>query len=137
MNWNDNVELFIPSSITLSIVNIDGSIEAPEPQEYTTESLPRKIRNGHEYIMVTLRDHSMFDRYYKDDILNICLQENCSDGQDALVLLENGNVRLRRVYIVENTIILKPLNIEFYKEETYPKETVKILGVVEGAVRIN
>lgn len=137
MNWNDNVELFIPSNITSSIVNIDGTVETPEPPEYTAETLPRKSRNGRDYIMVTLRDHSMFDRYYKDDILNVCLQETCSDGQDALVLLENGSVRLRRICITEDTIILKPLNTEFYEDETYPKETIQILGVVEGAVRIN
>lgn len=137
MKWNDNVTLFIPSNITSAIVNIDGSMELPEPQEYTTETLPKKSRNGRDYIMVTLCDHSMFDRYYKDDILNICLQETCTDGQDALVLLENGSVRLRRVYSTEDTIILKPLNTEFYEEETYPRENVQILGVVEGAVRIN
>lgn len=137
MNWNDNVELFIPSSITSSIVNIDGSIDTPDPLEYTAETLPMKSRNGRNYIMVTLRDHSMFDRYYKDDILNVCLQETCSDGQDALVLLENGSVRLRRICITEDTIILKPLNTEFYEDETCPKETIQILGVVEGAVRIN
>lgn len=137
MNWNDNVELFIPSSITSSIVNIDGSIDTPDPLEYTTETLPMKSRNGRNYIMVTLRDHSMFDRYYKDDILNVCLQETCSDGQDALVLLKNGSVRFRRICITEDTIILKPLNTEFYEDETYPKGTIQILGVVEGAVRIN
>ena len=137
MNWNDNVELFIPSNITSSIVNIDGTIETPEPPEYTAETLPSKSRNGRNYIMVTLRDHSMFDRYYKDDILNVRLQETCCDGQDALILLENGSVRLRRVCITEDTIILKPLNTEFYEEETYPKDTIHILGVVEGAVRIN
>ena len=125
MNWNDNVELFIPSNITSSIVNIDGTIETPEPPEYTAETLPSKSRNGRNYIMVTLRDHSMFDRYYKDDILNVRLQETCCDGQDALILLENGSVRLRRVCITEDAIILKPLN------------TIQILGVVEGAVRIN
>ena len=137
MNWNDNVELFIPSNITSSIVNIDGTIETPEPPEYTAETLPSKSRNGRDYIMVTLRDHSMFDRYYKDDILNVRLQETCCDGQDALILLENGSVRLRRVCITEDMIILKPLNTEFYEEETYPKDTIQILGVVEGAVRIN
>ena len=137
MNWNDNVELFIPSNITSSIVNIDGTIETPEPPEYTAETLPSKSRNGRDYIMVTLRDHSMFDRYYKDDFLNVRLQETCCDGQDALILLENGSVRLRRVCITEDTIILKPLNTEFYEEETYPKDTIQILGVVEGAVRIN
>lgn len=137
MNWNDNVELFIPSSITSCIVNIDGTIETPESPEYTAETLPSKNRNGRDYIMVTLRDHSMFDRYYKDDILNVCLQETCCDGQDALVLLENGSVRLRRICITEDMIILKPLNTEFYEDETYPKETLQILGVVEGAVRIN
>ena len=137
MNWNDNVELFIPSNITSSIVNIDGTIETPEPPEYTAETLPSKSRNGRDYIMVTLRDHSMFDRYYKDDILNVRLQETCCDGQDALIFLENGSVRLRRVCITEDTIILKPLKTEFYEEETYPKETIQILGVVEGAVRIN
>ena len=122
MNWNDNVELFIPSNITSSIVNIDGTIETPEPPEYTAETLPSKSRNGRNYIMVTLRDR---------------LQETCCDGQDALILLENGSVRLRRVCITEDTIILKPLNTEFYEEETYPKDTIQILGVVEGAVRIN
>ena len=137
MNWNDNVELFIPSSITSCIVNIDGTIETPESPEYTAETLPRKNRNGRDYIMVTLRDHSMFDRYDKDEILNVCLQETCCDGQDALVLLENGSVRLRRICITEDMIILKPLNTEFYEDETYPKETLQILGVVEGAVRIN
>ena len=137
MNWSDNVERFIPSNITSSIVNIDGTIETPEPPEYTAETLPSKSRNGRNYIMVTLRDHSMFDRYYKDDILNVRLQETCCDGQDALILLENGSVRLRRVCITEDAIILKPLNTEFYEEETYPKDTIQILGVVEGAVRIN
>ena len=137
MNWNDNVELFIPSNMTSSIVNIDGTIETPEPPEYTAETLPSKSRNGRNYIMVSLSDHSMFDRYYKDDILNVRLQETCCDGQDALILLENGSVRLRRVCITEDAIILKPLNTEFYEEETYPKDTIQILGVVEGAVRIN
>lgn len=111
MNWNDNVELFIPSNITSSIVNIDGTIETPEPPEYTAETLPSKSRNGRDYIMVTLRDHSMFDRYYKDDILNVRLQETCCDGQDALILLENGSVRLRRVCITEDTIDLRNLQV--------------------------
>ncbi|WP_195267827.1 S24 family peptidase [Eubacterium sp. 1001713B170207_170306_E7] len=137
MNWNDNVELFIPSDSASAIVNIDGSIEVPEPQASTAETMPKKIRNGREYILVTLRDHSMFDRYYKDDILNIGLQDTCENGQDALVLLENGNVRLRRVYYEEDTLILKPLNTEFYEVESCPKTSVQILGVVEGAVRIN
>lgn len=137
MQWNGNVELFVPSNITSTIINIDGTVTPPTPLTNTLGALPKKIKNGRAYIMVSLCDHSMFDRYYKDDLLNICLKDTCESGQDALIIKEDDNVYLRQVVFDGENIILSPRNKDFCESEIHKKTTIQILGVVEGAVRIN
>ncbi|MEG0811066.1 MAG: S24 family peptidase [Eubacterium sp.] len=122
MKFNNNALLFTLENSDLT-VNYD--------------TLPIKKRNGQDFIMITLTDHSMFDRYYKDDILTIRLQKTCENGTDALVLLPDNSVILRQVFYKNDQILLKAINNEFYDEQLFPKNTIQIIGIVIKAIRIN
>ncbi|MEF9919262.1 MAG: S24 family peptidase [Eubacterium sp.] len=122
MKFNNNALLFTLENSDLT-VNYD--------------TLPIKKRNGQDFIMITLTDHSMFDRYYKDDILTIRLQKTCENGTDALVLLPDNSVILRQVFYKNDQILLKAINNEFYDEQHFPKNTIQIIGIVIKAIRIN
>ena len=119
MEWNDNVEPF-------DFVN-DFNPEAP---------LPIKHRGSFDFLTVILKDHSMFDRYFKEDLLNIRLQDHCDDGQEALVVINGQKVTLRIYKKEGDNVTLIPFNKEFYTVETFPSSQVQILGVVQNAVRI-
>ncbi|MDO4288684.1 MAG: S24 family peptidase [Eubacterium sp.] len=120
MEWNDNVEPFD------FVKEFDP--EAP---------LPIKRRGGFDFLTVILKDHSMFDRYFKEDLLNIRLQDHCDDNQEALVMIGGGRVTLRIVQRDGDDVTLLPFNREFYETETLPADQIQILGVVQNAIRIN
>ncbi len=120
MQWNDNVEPF-------------DFVKEFDPEG----PLPIVHRNGLDYLCVMLTDHSMYDRYFKEDLLNVRMQDHCETGQEALVVINDDRVTLRQIRKNEETIDLIPFNRDSFEIESYPLDQVKILGVVQNAIRIN
>ncbi len=126
MKFNQNVELF----------SLTEDIPCGE-RDFNYEDLPIVHRGGQDYIMVTLTDHSMFDRFFKEDLLRVSLQDKFEEGDDVLMILPNGSVACGIIRSSKDTLELVPFNQEFYETQSYAKDAIQILGVVRGAVRIN
>lgn len=126
MLFNHNIK---PYSLTETIDD--------DQEYYTEETLPLVHRNGARYFMVILTDHSMFDRFYKEDLLTVRLQNTCSSGQDAVVILPDDTVTAAQLTYQDATARLSYYNRDTYSSVTFPKDAITILGVICGAVRIN
>jgi len=118
MKWNKNVKPF----------DMATGILTDESQELPLDS------NG-QTITLNLMDSSMYERFYKDDVLIAEKKDACEDGDNAIVLLPDDSVLLREFHEEGDQVTLKPVCSEFFEESTFKKSEIKVLAVVRKALR--
>lgn len=115
----------IPAGIPLEAIQ--------DIQDY--EEIPVEwLRNGKEYVALTVKGDSMYPKYLEGDIVIIQVQPDCESGQNCAVYINGYNVTLKTVIKQGDKIKLQPINPN-YAPETYNAEFVKILGVVKETRR--
>ena len=124
MIWNKNVEPFIPSLI----LNDDWS-------DYSIEELV-DLSIGRNMLQIVLHDNSMYERFFKNDVITIkILGNDFPQEEDALILLPDNSLIFRHYEIQDDKIILSPLYDEFCEKESYPINAIKIIGVAVTVMR--
>ena len=73
--------------------------------------------------------------YLDGDVIIFQKQDDCENGDDCVVMVNDNDGTFKRVFKNENGIILQPLNPTYspmvYSNEEIEKLPVKILGVFE------
>lgn len=92
------------------------------------------LKTGAEFFGLKVKGNSMSPMLLEDDTLIIKKQDDCENGNIAVVLINSNEATVKKVVKIENGIILQPINpaydpISFTKKEIN-KLPVKILGVV-------
>lgn len=85
------------------------------------------------YFALKITGDSMYPNYLDGDVLMVCQQEDCENGQDAIVMVNGHDATFKRVFKSESGITLQPLNNKyppaFYSNKDIEKLPVKIIGV--------
>ena len=92
------------------------------------------LKTGTEFFGLKVKGNSMCPMLLEGDTLIIKKQEDCENGNIAVVLINGDEATVKKVVKHENGIILQPINpaydpISFTKKEIN-KLPVKILGIV-------
>lgn len=126
MNWSHNAIPFVPSLA----LNDDWT-------DYSIETLKELCMGSPQMLQITLSDNSMYDRYYKDDMVNIKAVKEIPESGDALIVLPDDSVIFRCYERSENSIKIFPYYEEFEEAQTYDPKAVTIVGIATKVVRIN
>lgn len=120
-------------------IPVIGKIPAGVPIEAIEDILDYEdisldtISKDKEYFGLRITGDSMEPNYLDGDILIVCQQNTCENGQDCVVMVNGHDATFKRVYKNENGITLQPLNNKyapvFYSNEDIEKLPVKIIGV--------
>lgn len=126
MKWIHNVTAFAPSNPYLV-----------DKEETTWDEIPKIHKNGQDYVYVSVKDNTMYDRYMKGDLVIIKLNANpeTSVVGDALVLLPDESVCLKQIKFGAKKVKLTDRNELDPKSVSYPKSKVKCLGVPTSVIR--
>jgi len=120
-------------------VPVFGTVPAGIPIEaiediFDYEEIPREMTaGGREYFGLRVKGDSMEPEYRDGDTILIIKQNDCDNGQIAVIYVNGFDATLKRVVKTEDSIILQPLN-PAYDPMVYrlddPDNPVTILGVV-------
>lgn len=122
----------IPVGETIKVPVI-GVIRAGEPilaEENIIgyEDIPAELAKTGEFFFLKVTGDSMINaRIYENDLVLIRKQSDVDDGDIAVVLIENENATLKRIFKNNGTMILHPENPK-YKPRIIINEDVKIIG---------
>lgn len=86
-----------------------------------------------EYWFVKARWDSMEPLIHEDDLLFVHFQWYCDNGEIALVY-HLGEQKIKKVYCLEEKVILVSLNSNYKDQEIFVQSDVKILGVVKKII---
>jgi SOS-response transcriptional repressor LexA len=116
-----------PDGVILSVDSIDGY-----DYQYIN---PTKEHTNKLLFYIKIQDNSMVNsRIHIGDLALISAQDQVDNGDISLVILESGEVTLRRVYKDTQSIIFCADDSKsapvFYKESELKKGKIKILGKV-------
>lgn len=114
---------------------------------WVTAGLPMEICETHEQIAVPLqlvkkqtyalkvRGHSMVEaNIYDGDIIIIEQQQTVENGETCVVMINNQQVTLKRLYIDRDGVRLEPANSTMSSIHLR-NEDVQVLGIVMGVKR--
>ena len=94
-----------------------------------------KLKGGKQYFALKIKGNSMEPKYLDGDIIIVLKQNDCENGQDAIVMVNGDDGTFKRVFKSDNGITLQPLNNDympmFYSNEDVKNKPVRILGVVK------
>lgn len=117
-----------------------GKIPAGIPIEMIEDVLdyeeinPDMLRGGKEYFALKVKGDSMSPKFLEGDILIVRKQDDCENGDFAIVAVNGYDATFKKVIKKENCIILQPLNPNFepviYDNDQIATLPVRILGVV-------
>lgn len=117
-----------------------GKIPAGVPIEMIEDVLdyedinPDMLRGGKEYFALKVKGESMSPKFLEGDILIVRKQEDCENGDFAIITVNGYDATFKKVIKKENCIILQPLNPNYepviYDNEQISTLPVRILGVV-------
>ena len=117
-----------------------GKIPAGIPIEMIEDVLdyedisPDMLRGGKEYFALKVKGDSMSPKFLEGDILIVRKQDDCENGDFAIVAVNGYDATFKKVIKKENCIILQPLNPNFepviYDNDQIATLPVHILGVV-------
>ena len=123
-----------------------GKIPAGIPIEMIEDVLdyeeinPDMLRGGKEYFALKVKGDSMSPKFLEGDILIVRKQDDCENGDFAIVAVNGYDATFKKVIKKENCIILQPLNPNFepviYDNDQIATLPVHILGVVVEIRRI-
>ena len=118
MKWNKNIK---PFDMATGIL--------------TDESQTLPLDSNGQTVTLNLMDNSMYDRFYKDDVLIAEKKDTCEEGDNAIVLLPDDSVLLREFHQKGDQVSLKPVCTEFFDEETFQRAEIEVLAIVKRALR--
>lgn len=117
-----------------------GRIPAGIPIEMVDDILSyediseQMLKGGKQYFALKVNGDSMYPDYHDGDTLIVLKQNNCENGDDAIVTVNFDDATFKRVYKNENGITLQPLNNKyppvFYSNDDILNKPITILGVV-------
>jgi hypothetical protein len=126
MDWKHNALPFIPS---LAFTE-DWS-------DFTIDELIELSSGGKHALQISLTDNSMYDRYYRDDIVNLHLGGDLPEAADGLIVLPDASVIFRSYTIADGQVTLTPYYADFGEPQSYPEADVQIIGVANGIMRVS
>ena len=121
-----------------SMVPVLGTIKAGQPIEAQTDILEyidmpiKAFQGGKKYFALKISGDSMYPKYQDDDIV---IFEQTSDieeinNKDCAVLVNTDDATFKNVSVLEDGIVLSPLNTLSYQPKFFSKEQVANLPVV-------
>lgn len=97
------------------------------------------VKDGSEYFALKVKGDSMQPVLYEDDIVIIKRQNDCEDGQIAVVLINGEEGTIKKVKKSSNGIWLQPFNNNYeplvFTNDEIEDIPVKIIGVVKQLQR--
>lgn len=88
------------------------------------------VRGGAEFFALKVKGDSMEPRMFEGDVVIVRKQSTVSSGQIAIVLVENSEATIKKVFIDERGITLKAFNEEVFSPKSYSKKEVAQLPVL-------
>ena len=124
-----------PKGVRISLFGRVAAGKPIEPIETTDEvEVPEWLLSGGETFALTVEGQSMLDDGIREgDLLVVRKQERAENGQ-TVVALVNGEATVKRFFLKNNMITLKPANKKF-APMVVNAERVQIVGVVVGLYR--
>ena len=133
-------EKIIPSKKASISVPVLGTIAAGIPIDAITEILdyeeiPEAMANdGSEYFALKIKGHSMEPRIWNGDVVIVRKQEDCDNGQIAIVCINGDEATCKRIKKEKSGVFLISLNSAyepmFYSNQEIEELPVRILGRV-------
>ena len=97
------------------------------------------VKDGSEYFALKVKGDSMQPVLYEDDVVIIKRQNDCEDGQIAVVLINGDEGTIKKVKKSSNGIWLQPFNNNYeplvFTNDEIENIPVKIIGVVKQLQR--
>lgn len=124
-----------PQSVRIPLFGRVAAGKPIEPIETTDEvEVPEWLLSGGETFALTVEGQSMLDDGIREaDILVVRKQESAENGQTVVALVD-GEATVKRFFLKNNMVTLKPANREF-TPLVVSAERVTIVGVVVGLYR--
>ena len=115
-----------------------------------TIDIKEELAKTGEFFAIQIKGNSMFETLWEGDIVAVKKQDFASDGNIAVVLINDNEATVRKIKILDDGIKLIPLNRRinpetqepYYEDKVYTKEQietkpVKIIGIVKQIVERN
>lgn len=131
------------SSIKIPVLNYVKSGEPFLVKEniINYEELPEDEFNDGEYFGLKINDHSMFPRILEDDVVIVKQQNDCDNGQVAVILVNDDKAIVKQVKKIKNGIMLISFNNNyepiFFTNDEIKNKKVRIIGVVKRLIGYN
>lgn len=137
---SDNASNIVESTRQKRTIPVLGSVIAGIPIEAIEDIIDYEeigediLKTGTEFFGLKVKGNSMSPMLLEGDTLIIKKQDDCENGNIAVVFINGDEATVKKVVKHENGIILQPINpaydpISFTKKEIN-KLPVKILGIV-------
>lgn len=131
LNRSESVRLPVIGTIAAGT-----AIEAIENPTELVEVPISMVKSGFEHFLLRVKGDSMIEEHIMDkDYIVVRKQELVENGDIAAVLIDNNETTLKRVYVQEDKVVLKPANYKL-KPIEIDSSRVKIVGKVVGVIRI-
>ena len=136
MGWGEKYEKRV-NGVRIPVL---GYVAAGIPIEAITDVLdyeelsPEMVKDGSEYFALQIKGSSMEPKISEGDVVIVRKQEDCENGQIAIVCVNGDQATCKRVMKQANGILLQPLNPAyeptFYTAEQIQNLPITILGRV-------
>lgn len=111
--------------------------EISEKKNLNWNEIPKVKKNKEYFFQVCVTDNEMYDRYLKNDLITVKIQNFCSNNSDAIVVLPDHSICLKKYNYENHKVLLSNLNPFNHDLKSYDKAEVTILGVPTSIVRMN
>lgn len=136
LNALGNLVVSIP---VLGVVKAGYDYLAEENVIDTIDIKKRIVGDGTDFFALKVKGDSMQPVLYENDVVIIKKQDNCEDGQIAVVLINGDEATIKRVKKSSNGIWLQPFNNNYeplvFTNDEIENIPVKIIGVVKQLQR--
>ncbi len=97
------------------------------------------VGNGSEFFALKIKGDSMQPVLYENDVVIVKKQDDCEDGQIAVVLINGDEATIKRVKKSSNGIWLQPFNNNYeplvFTNDEIENIPIKIIGVIKQLQR--
>lgn len=140
---NNSNKVTIKDIIKIPVV---GTVAAGEPilaeqNIIDYEELPINEFKDGDYFGLKIKGDSMLPRILEDDVVIVRQQNDCDNGQVAVVLINGDEATVKQIKKTENGIMLIPFNNKydpmFFTKEEIETKPVRIIGVVKRLIGYN
>lgn len=154
--YNVNVVWLMGYDVPKKIINmrskhvvkipVVGTVAAGEPilaeqNIIDYEELPAEEFKDGDYFGLKIKGDSMFPRILEEDVVIVRQQNDCDNGQVAVVLINGDVATVKQIKKTEKGIMLIPYNKKydpmFFTKEEIETKPVKIIGVVKRLIGYN